>query len=196
MSKRSQRNAGEPSALGLASVSLSMASGACAVIGEANASTPPQQTHEIFLAEEESPTSAWQRSILQQREAIAATIGARWMRWRRRWLRSWRRLPWRRRRLRLPCRLRSCWLRWRLPRRLRWWLRAHGRMRSYGRMSHGRVPRCGGCHGRRFFFGGCVGCAGGCGGCGDGCGDDTCWIWTPSGWIYSCSSNATPTSEG
>jgi hypothetical protein len=30
-----------------------MASGACAVIGEANASTPPQQTHEIFLAEEE-----------------------------------------------------------------------------------------------------------------------------------------------
>ena len=40
-------------ALGLASVSLSMASGACAVIGEANANTPPQQTHEIFLAEEE-----------------------------------------------------------------------------------------------------------------------------------------------
>ena len=54
MSKRSpKRRRRTLRALGLASVSLSMASGACAVIGEANASTPPQQTHEIFLAEEE-----------------------------------------------------------------------------------------------------------------------------------------------
>jgi hypothetical protein len=54
MSKRSPKKRRRTlPALGLASVSLSMASGACAVIGEANASTPPQQTHEIFLAEEE-----------------------------------------------------------------------------------------------------------------------------------------------
>jgi hypothetical protein len=52
---------------------------------------------------------------------------------------------------------------------------------------------CGGCHGRRFFFGGCVG---GCGGCG-GCGGYTCYVWTPSGWVYSCWSNASPAaSEG
>lgn len=54
MSKRSSKKRRRTlPALGLASVSLSMASGACAVIGKANASTPPQQTHEIFLAEEE-----------------------------------------------------------------------------------------------------------------------------------------------
>jgi hypothetical protein len=39
--------------LGFAGVSFSMASCACAVIGQANANTPPQQTHEIFLSEEE-----------------------------------------------------------------------------------------------------------------------------------------------
>jgi hypothetical protein len=39
--------------LGFAGASFSMASGACAVIGQAHANTPPQQTHEIFLSEEE-----------------------------------------------------------------------------------------------------------------------------------------------
>ena len=45
----------------------------------------------------------------------------------------------------------------------------------------------------RFFFGGCVGC-GGCGGCG-GCSGDTCWIWTPGGWIYSCGAEFVPASR-
>ena len=54
MSKRSpKKHRRTLPALGLASVSFSMASGACAVIGYANANTPPQQTHEIFLSEEE-----------------------------------------------------------------------------------------------------------------------------------------------
>ena len=54
MSKRSpKKHRRTLPALGLASVSFSMASGACAVIGHANANTPPQQTHEIFLSEEE-----------------------------------------------------------------------------------------------------------------------------------------------
>ena len=41
-------------ALGFASISLSMASGACASTSEASANTsPPSQKHEIFLGEEE-----------------------------------------------------------------------------------------------------------------------------------------------
>ena len=41
-------------ALGFASLSLSMASGACASTSEASANTsPPSQKHEIFLGEEE-----------------------------------------------------------------------------------------------------------------------------------------------
>ena len=64
MSKRSpKKHRRTLPALGLASVSFSMASGACAVIGHANANTPPQQTHEIFLSEEKSLMSAWRRSM-------------------------------------------------------------------------------------------------------------------------------------
>src|SRR5215468_348744 len=41
-------------ALGFASISLSMASGACASTSEASANTsPPSQKHELFLGEEE-----------------------------------------------------------------------------------------------------------------------------------------------
>jgi hypothetical protein len=51
--KRKRRGKTLP-ALGFAGVSLSMASGACASSGEANANTSPtSQSHEIFLAEEE-----------------------------------------------------------------------------------------------------------------------------------------------
>jgi hypothetical protein len=61
MSKRSpkaksKRRSRTLPALGFAGVSLSMASGACASLGEATANTPPtSQTHsqEIFLGEEE-----------------------------------------------------------------------------------------------------------------------------------------------
>jgi hypothetical protein len=50
-----------------------------------------------------------------------------------------------------------------------------------------RGCRCGG----GFFFGGCVGCTG-CGGCGGG----SCWVWTPTwGWVYSCVGGSTPPSE-
>jgi hypothetical protein len=108
MSKRSPKKRRRTlPALGLASVSLSMASGACAVIGEVNASTPPQQTHEIFLAEEEISDVSLATFYVFDKEKPSPLQLAR-----------------------------------------------------------------------------------------GGCGGDTCWIWTPSGWIYSCSSNASPTSEG
>jgi hypothetical protein len=49
---------------------------------------------------------------------------------------------------------------------------------------------CRGCRCGGFFFGGCLGC-GGCGGC-----TASCWVWTPSfGWIYSCSARSTPAGE-
>ena len=145
MSKRSPKKRRRTlPALGLASVSLSMASGACAVIGEANASTPPQQTHEIFLAEEEISDVSLATFYVFNKERPSPLqlarggcggggggcghgggchgggggCGCH-----------------------AGCAGCASWLRWRLPRRLRWWLRAHGRMRSYGRMSHGRVPR-------------------------------------------------------
>jgi len=52
-SKRKRRSKALP-ALGLAGVSLSMASGACASTGEASANTPPtSQNNELFLGEEE-----------------------------------------------------------------------------------------------------------------------------------------------
>jgi len=52
-SKRKRRSKALP-ALGFAGVSLSMASGACASIGEASANTPPpSQGNELFLGEEE-----------------------------------------------------------------------------------------------------------------------------------------------
>ena len=64
MSKRSpKKHRRTLPALGLASVSFSMASGACAVIGHANANTPPQQTHEIFLSEEEISDVSCRRSM-------------------------------------------------------------------------------------------------------------------------------------
>jgi hypothetical protein len=201
MSKRSSKKRRRTlPALGLASVSLSMASGACAVIGEANASTPPQQTHEIFLAEEEISDVSLATFYVFNKErpsplqlarggcggggggcghgggchggggGCGCHAGC------------------------AGCAHAGC---------------AGGchvgcaggcaHMGGYAHMGvchMGGCHGCGGCHGRRFFFGGCVGCAGGCGGCGGGCGGDTCWIWTPFGWIYSCSSNATPTSEG
>jgi hypothetical protein len=52
-SKRKRRTKGLP-ALGFAGVSLSMASGACASIGEASANAPPpSQSNELVLGEEE-----------------------------------------------------------------------------------------------------------------------------------------------
>ena len=58
-------------ALGFASMSLSMASGACASTGEASANTsPPSQKHEIFLGEEEISTSVWRRSMSSTRKML------------------------------------------------------------------------------------------------------------------------------
>ena len=51
-----------------------------------------------------------------------------------------------------------------------------------------RACRCGG-----FFFRACVGCVA-CGGCG-GCAG-SCWIWTPTwGWVYSCWAGSEPTGQ-
>jgi hypothetical protein len=55
-SSKSKRRSKALPALGVAGVSLSMASGACASTTEASANTPPtpqSQSHEIFLGEEE-----------------------------------------------------------------------------------------------------------------------------------------------
>src|ERR1700729_647280 len=136
MSKRSSKKRRRTlPALGLASVSLSMASGACAVIGEANASTPPQQTHEIFLAEEEISDVSLATFYVFNKEKPSP----------------------------LQLERGGCG-------------GGGGGCGHRGGCLMGGCDVCGGCHGRRFFFGGCVGCAGGCGGCGDGCGGDTCWI--------------------
>jgi len=51
-----------------------------------------------------------------------------------------------------------------------------------------------GIHCRCAFFRRCFGC--GCGGCGGCWGCGTCWIWTPTwGWINTCWSESTPAGE-
>jgi hypothetical protein len=190
MSKRSPKKRRTLPALGLASVSLSMASGACATIGETNANTP--QMHEIFLGEEEISDVSLATFYVFDKENVKP--------------------------LQLArggcgggggcghgggchgggggCGCHGCG-------------GCHAGCAGgchvgcaagcahMGGCHMGGCHGCGGCHGRRFFFGGCVGGCGGCGGCGDGCGGDTCYVWTPSGWVYSCWSNASPAaSEG
>ena len=199
MSKRSpKKHRRTLPALGLASVSFSMASGACAVIGHANANTPPQQTHEIFLSEEEiSDVSLATFHVFDKENSSPLRLA----------------------RGGGGCGGGGCGHGGGCG--------GHGGGCGGGCGGHGggcgggchmggshmggcaggchvgcaggcRIGGChfGGCHGGcrgRFFFGGCVGC-GGCGGCG-GCSGDTCWLWTPGGWIYSCGAESLPASR-
>jgi hypothetical protein len=193
MSKRSFRKNKRRSktlpALGLAGVSFSLASGACASTSEASANTPPtsqSQTSNIFLGEEEMFDVSLGTFYIYDKEN-----GGR---------------PSLDQRLRLArggcggCG--GC----------------HGCGGGGGCHGCGGGGGChigcggggcrcgggihigcgGGCHvgcrscrcGGGFFFGGCLGC-GGCGGC-----TASCWVWIPAfGWIYSCSAQSTPTGD-
>ena len=171
MSKRSSKKRRRTlPALGLAEkrISLDGQAARALLIGEANASTPPQQTHEIFLAEEEiSDVSLATFYVLQTK-------------------RSHRRYNWRAvdgggggggcghgggchgggggcgcHAGCAGCAHAGCAGGCHVG--------CAGGCGHMGGCAHmggchmGGCHGCGGCHGRRFFFGGCVGCAGGCG---------------------------------
>jgi hypothetical protein len=186
-SKHKRRSKALP-ALGFASVSLSMASGACASINEASANTPPpSQGNELFLGEEElSDVSLATFYVFDKENAGPPPLSQK---------------------LRMArcggcgcggggggcgCGGGGC---------------GHPGGGCGGGgwgCGHPGVGGCGcghpgfgGCGFGRcrggFFFGRCFGCSG-CGGCG-GCGG-TCWIWTPGwGWVYSCWADSTPAAE-
>jgi hypothetical protein len=183
-SKKTRRRSKALPALGLAGVSFSLASGACASTGEASANTPPisqSQTSNLFLAEEEIFDVSLGTFHVYDRENAGASSLAQ--------------------RLRLAhggcgggCGCHGCG--------------GGGGCHMGGGGCHmgcgGGGCRCGGgihvgcgggchfgCHfGCRscrcggFFFGGCLGC----GGC-----TASCWVWVPAfGWVYSCSARSTP----
>ena len=179
MSKRSsiksKRRSKALPALGLAGVSFSLASGACASTSEAAANTPStsqSQSHELFLGEEEifdvslatfyiyDKENAGPYALSQNLKLARGGCGG--------------------------CGGGGC--------------RCGGggggcRCGGGGGCGGGIHIGCGGgchvacrgCAGGRFFFGGCFGCAG-CGGCGG-----SCWIWAPPwGWVWSCSAGSAP----
>ena len=171
MSKRSsqsKRRGKSLPALGFASISLSMASGACASTSEASANTPPTtQSHEIFLGEEEiADVSLATFYVFDKENAGAPPLSQH-------------------QRLAFGgchggCGCGGC----------------HVGCGGCGGVHVGcggchvgcRGCRCGG-----FFFRGCAGCVacGGCGGC--GWGGSSCLIWTPTrGWVSFCWSESTP----
>ena len=172
-SKRKRRGKTLP-ALGLAGVSLSMASGACASTGEASANTPPPlQNNEIFLGEEElSDVSLATFYVFDKEDAGARPLTQH-------------------QRLAFGCggcRCGGCG-------------GCGGRGFGCGGGGCGGLHvacagwgggcRCSvGCRCGGFFFGGCVGCVA-CGGCG-GCAG-SCWIWAPPwGWVDSCWGSSAP----
>lgn len=178
-SKKPKRRSKALPALGLAGVSFSLASGACASTSEASANTPPisqSQTGNLFLAEEEIFDVSLGTFYVYDRENTGPSSLAQ--------------------RLRLArggcgggcgchgcgggggCHM-GC---------------GGGGCRCGGGIHIGCAGGCHfGCRGCRcggFFFGGCLGC-GGCGGC-----TASCWVWVPAfGWVYSCSARATPTGQ-
>src|SRR5271169_5543850 len=180
MSKRSsiksKRRSKALPALGLAGVSFSLASGACASTSEATAntlSTSQSQTHELLLGEEEIFDVSLATFYIYDKEN-AGPSG----------------LP---QNLKLArggcggCGGGGC--------------RCGGggggcRCGGGGGCGGGIHIGCGGgchvacrgCGGGRFFFRGCSGCAG-CAGCAGG----SCWIWAPPwGWVWSCSAESAP----
>ena len=184
MSKRSsktKRRGKALPALGLAGVSLSMASGACASTGEASANTSPTvQSHEIFLGEEEiADVSLATFYVFDKENAGMPAPGQRVA------FGGCR-----------GCGCGGCGGRgcgcggggWgggiRVPGV--GWGGACRFCAGWGGAC--RACRCGG-----FFFRGCVGCVA-CGGCG-GCAA-SCWVWAPAwGWVYSCWGSSTPTGQ-
>jgi hypothetical protein len=182
-SKKSKRRTKTLPALGLAGVSFSLASGACASVGEASANTAPTaQTRNIFLGEEEISDVSLATFYVSDKEGGAALA----------------------QRLRLArggcggCGCHGCG--------------GGGGCRCGGgggchvgcaaggchvgcAVGGCHVGCAGGCHvgcrgcrcGGGFFFGGCVGCA--------GCAA-TCWLFVPAfGWVYTCSAGVTPAPE-
>ena len=199
MSKRSpKKHRRTLPALGLASVSFSMASGACAVIGHANANTPPQQTHEIFLSEEEisdvslatfhvfdkensSPLrlarggggcgggSAVEVAAMAVAAAVmvaAAAAAVAVMAAAAAAGVTWVALTWAAARVVV--------------------MSAALAVVASAAVTSAVVTAVAGA----VSSSAAAGC-GGCGGCG-GCSGDTCWIWTPGGWIYSCGAESYP----
>jgi hypothetical protein len=174
-SKKTKRRSKTLPVLGLAGVSFSLASGACASTSEASANTPstsPSQTSNIFLGEEEIfDVSLGTFHVYDKENAGPSSLAQR---------------------LRLArggcggcgchgcgggggCHM-GC---------------GGGGCRCGGGIHIGCAGGCHfGCRGCRcggFFFGGCGGCTG-CAG--------SCWVWTPTfGWVYSCWSRSTPAGE-
>ena len=182
MSKRpskSKRRRGKAwPALGFAGVSLSMASGACASTGEANANTSPTaQSHEIFLGEEELSDVSLATFYVFDKENAPPPLGQKMAAG--------------------GCGCHGCGGGCGGGGGCRCGGGGCGGGGGWGGGVHvacagwGGGCRCGvGCRCGGFFFRGCVGCVA-CGGCG-GCAG-SCWIWSPAwGWVYSCWGSSTP----
>jgi hypothetical protein len=166
---KSKRRSKTLPALGLAGVSFSLASGACASTSEATANTT-SQSHELLLGEEEIFDVSLTTFYIYDKENAGPSA-----------------LP---QNLKLArggcggCGGGGC--------------RCGGggcRCGGGGGCGGGIHIGCGGgcrvacrgCGGGGFFFGGCAGC-GGCGG--------SCWIWAPPwGWVWSCSAGSAPAGE-
>jgi hypothetical protein len=170
MSKRSsktksKRRSRTLPALGFAGVSLSMASGACASVGEATANAPPapqSHSHEIFLGEEEISDVSLATFYVFDKEITGPS-----------WLAHQLRLT-------RGCGGGGC--------------HGCGgggcHMGCGGCRCGGCHVACHGCGHGHFFFRACVGC-GGCGGCGGTC---WIWTpaW---GWVYSCWARSLPEAD-
>jgi hypothetical protein len=174
--KRSKRRSKALPALGLAGVSFSLASGACAATGEASANTPPasqSQSHQILLGEEEIFDVSLATFYVYDKENAGSSTLAQKLKLARGGCGG----------------CGGC----------------HGCGGGGAHIGcAGGGCRCGGIHvgcGGGCHFG-CRGCRcggvgiflGGCLACG-GC-TASCWVWTPSlGWVYSCWGSSTPQGE-
>jgi hypothetical protein len=179
MSKRvlkSKRRRKALPALGVASVALSLASGASASTSEATTNIPStSQPHEIFLGEEEISDVSLATFYVFDKENTGTPPLAQQLRF-----------------ARGGCGGCGCGHGGGCGCGGHGGGCGGGGCRIMGCASGIHPGGCGGCHvacrGCRcggFFFRGC-----GCGGCG-GCGG-TCWIWTPLGLVYSCWGESTP----
>jgi hypothetical protein len=179
--KKSKRRSKALPVLGLAGVSFSLASGACASTSEASANTPPitqSVTSNVFLAEEEIfDVSLGTFHVYDKENAGPSSLAQR---------------------LRLArggcgggCGCHGCGGGGGCH------VGCGGGGCHFGCAGGIHIGCGGGCHfgcrGCRcggVFFGGCLAC-GGCGGC-----TASCWVWVPAfGWVYSCSAQSTPAGE-
>jgi len=172
-SKKTKRRSKALPVLGLAGVSFSLASGACAATGEAAANTPPasqSRTHEAFLGEEEVFDVSLATFHVYDKENTGSSVLAQKLRLARGGCGGG---------CHAGCGGGGC----------------HAGCGGGGCRCGGGVHiGCGGghfgCRGCRcggVFFGGCLAC----GGC-----TASCWVWTPTfGWVYSCWSSSSPRGE-